>query len=104
MVRTYAPLSIVAASASGAWITDVDGRRHLDLLSAYSAMNFGHGHPRIVAAASAQLHELTLVSRAFHHTRPDVFADALTDLVGKDLMVPMNTGAEAVETAIKAAR
>lgn len=104
VARTYAPLRVVAASASGAWVTDVDGRRHLDLLSAYSAMNFGHGNPRILAAASAQLHELTLVSRAFHHTRLGEFADALTGMVGKDLMVPMNTGAEAVETAIKAAR
>lgn len=104
VARTYAPLPVVAASASGAWVTDVDGRRHLDLLSAYSAMNFGHGNPRIVAAASAQLHDLTLVSRAFHHTRLGEFADALTGLVGKELMVPMNTGAEAVETAIKASR
>jgi ornithine--oxo-acid transaminase len=104
VAHTYAPLPVVATSAEGAWITDVTGRRHLDLLSAYSAMNFGHTNPRILAAATEQLHELTLVSRAFHQDRLGAFAESLCRLVGKDMMVPMNTGAEAVETAIKVSR
>jgi ornithine--oxo-acid transaminase len=104
VAHTYAPLPVVAASGAGAWLTDVTGRRYLDMLSAYSALNFGHGNPRIVAAATAQMQDLTLVSRAFHHPLLGAFADALTGLVGKDMMIPMNTGAEAVETAIKASR
>ncbi|MDZ5621970.1 ornithine--oxo-acid transaminase [Nocardioides bizhenqiangii] len=102
--HNYHPLPVVLAHGEGAWMTDVDGRRYLDLLAGYSALNFGHSHPRLVAAAHAQLDKLTLTSRAFIH---DVFADfcaALGDLCGKELVLPMNTGAEAVETAIKVSR
>jgi ornithine aminotransferase len=102
--HNYAPLPVVAAHAEGAWVTDVEGRRHLDFLAAYSALNFGHAHPRILAAAHAQLDRLTLVSRAFSHDRFGPFCSALADLVGKDMVLPMNTGAEAVETGLKLAR
>jgi ornithine--oxo-acid transaminase len=85
-------------------VTDVEGKRYLDLLSAYSALNFGHGHPAIVAAAQEQLTRLTLTSRAYHNDRLGAFAKALAELCGKDLVLPMNTGAEAVETGIKVAR
>ncbi len=104
LATNYNPLPVVAASAQGAWITDVDGRRYLDCLAAYSAVNFGHGHPRIVAAARTQLDRITLTSRAFHNDQLGPFAAGLADLTGKDLILPMNTGAEAVETAIKVAR
>lgn len=104
LARNYDPLPVVAARGEGAWVTDVEGKRYLDLLSAYSALNFGHRHPAIVAAASEQLDRLTLTSRAFHNDRLGVFAAALADLCGKDLVLPMNTGAEAVETGIKVAR
>ncbi|QCC78756.1 ornithine--oxo-acid transaminase [Nocardioides daphniae] len=104
LAHNYHPLPVVIDSAAGAWVTDVDGRRLLDMLSAYSAMNFGHGHPALVAAAQAQLARMTLVSRAFEHSLLERFAAALGDLVGKEMVIPMNTGAEAVETAIKVAR
>lgn len=104
LATNYSPLPVVAASGEGAWITDVDGRRYLDCLAAYSAVNFGHGHPRIVAAARAQLDRITLTSRAFHNDQLGPFAAGLAALTGKDLILPMNTGAEAVETAIKVAR
>ncbi|WBU37157.1 ornithine--oxo-acid transaminase [Homoserinibacter sp. YIM 151385] len=102
--HNYHPLHVVAASAEGAWITDVDGRRYLDCLAAYSAVNFGHGHPALVAAAKAQLDRLTLTSRAFHNDRLGPFLERLARLVGKEMVLPMNTGAEAVESAIKIAR
>lgn len=102
--HNYAPLPVVAASALGAWITDVEGRRYLDCLAAYSAVNFGHRHPAIIAAAHAQLDSLTLVSRAFHSDRLGPFCAALAQLCGKDMVLPMNSGAEAVESAIKVAR
>jgi ornithine--oxo-acid transaminase len=102
--RNYAPLPVVAASAEGAWITDVEGRRYLDCLAAYSAVNFGHRHPAIIAAAHAQLDTVTLVSRAFHSDRLGPFCAALAELCGKDLVLPMNSGAEAVETGLKVAR
>ena len=92
------------AEAEGAWVTDVEGRRYLDLLAAYSAVNFGHRNPALVAAATAQLGRVTLVSRAFESDRLEPFASALAALAGKDLVLPMNTGAEAVETGIKVAR
>jgi ornithine--oxo-acid transaminase len=104
IAHNYSPLPVVAASAEGAWITDVDGRRYLDCLAAYSAVNFGHRHPDIVAAAHAQLDRMTLVSRAFHSDRLGPFCAALADLCGKDMVLPMNSGAEAVETGIKVAR
>jgi ornithine--oxo-acid transaminase len=102
--HNYHPLPVVIAEAEGAWVTDVDGRRYLDMLAAYSAINFGHRHPRLVAAARAQLDRVTLVSRAFEHDQFGPFCAELAALAGKDMVLPMNTGAEAVETAIKTAR
>jgi ornithine--oxo-acid transaminase len=102
--HNYSPLPIVAASAEGVWITDVDGRRYLDCLAAYSAVNFGHRHPEITATAHAQLDAVTLVSRAFHSDRLGPFCAALAQLCGKDMVLPMNSGAEAVESGIKVAR
>jgi ornithine--oxo-acid transaminase len=100
----YSPLPVVIASAEGAWVTDVEGRRYLDALAGYSALNFGHLHPTLVAAARSQLDRLTLTSRAFHSDRLGPFCRDLATLAGKELVLPMNTGAEAVETAIKTAR
>ena len=102
--HNYHPLPVVAAEAEGAWVTDVEGRRYLDLLAAYSALNFGHRHPRLIAAAQRQLEHLTLVSRAFEHDQFGPFCAELADLADMDVVLPMNTGAEAVETAIKVAR
>ncbi|MFI0213477.1 ornithine--oxo-acid transaminase [Streptomyces lydicus] len=102
--RNYQPLPVVLASGEGAWVTDVDGRRYLDCLAGYSALNFGHSHPRLIAAAQEQLARLTLTSRAFHNDRLGPFCRDLAELAGMDLVLPMNTGAEAVETAIKVAR
>ncbi|MCV6977497.1 ornithine--oxo-acid transaminase [Mycobacterium bourgelatii] len=102
--HNYSPLPVVAASAEGAWITDVDGRRYLDCLAAYSAVNFGHRNPEITATAHAQLDTVTLVSRAFHSDRLGPFCAALADLCGKDMVLPMNSGAEAVESGLKVAR
>ncbi len=102
--HNYSPLPVTIADGRGAWVTDVDGRRYLDALAGYSALNFGHRHPDLQAAAHAQLDRVTLTSRAFRHDRFDVFAERLSALAGKDAILPMNTGAEAVETAIKAAR
>ncbi len=101
---TYHPLEVVVATAEGAWVTDVDGRRYLDCLAAYSAVNFGHGHPALIAAAHAQLDRVTLTSRAFHNDRLGPFVESLARLAGKDMVIPMNTGAEAVESGIKVAR
>jgi ornithine--oxo-acid transaminase len=100
----YDPLAVTLVSGEGAWVTGDDGVRYLDLLSAYSALNFGHRHPRLVAAARAQLDRLTLTSRAFHNDQLGPFCAELAELVGMDGVLPMNTGAEAVETAIKASR
>ena len=102
--HNYHPLPVVLARAEGAWMTDVDGGRFLDLLAGYSALNFGHSHPALVAAAHEQLDRITLTSRAFVHDQFADFCAELGDLCGKDLVLPMNTGAEAVETAIKVAR
>jgi ornithine--oxo-acid transaminase len=102
--HNYHPLPVVIAEGSGAWVTDVDGRRYLDCLAGYSALNFGHRHPALLAAARAQLDRLTLTSRAFLHDQFAAFCRSLAELCGKDLVLPMNTGAEAVETAIKVAR
>jgi len=102
--HNYHPLPVVAASASGAWVTDVEGRRYLDCLAGYSALNFGHRHPLLVAAAHAQLDRLTLTSRAFHNDRLGPFMEDLAALTGTERVLPMNTGAEAVETAIKISR
>jgi len=95
---------VVVAEADGAWVTDVDGNRYLDMLAGYSALNFGHRHPGLIAAAHAQLDRVTLTSRAFVHDQFGEFCHELADLCGKDLVLPMNTGAEAVETAIKVSR
>jgi ornithine--oxo-acid transaminase len=102
--HTYHPLPVVVSHGDGAWVTDVAGRRYLDCLAAYSAVNFGHGHPVLVAAAKAQLDRITLTSRAFHNDQLGPFVAALAALAGKDLVIPMNTGTEAVETGIKVAR
>ncbi|WP_235892502.1 ornithine--oxo-acid transaminase [Mycolicibacterium hodleri] len=102
--HNYSPLPVVAATAEGVWITDVEGRRYLDCLAAYSAVNFGHRHPQITATAHAQLDAVTLVSRAFHSDRLGPFCAALSALCGKDMVLPMNSGAEAVESGLKVAR
>ena len=104
VARNYNPLPVNIARAEGAWVTDVEGKRYLDLLAAYSAVNFGHRHPALVAALTEQLGRVTLTSRAFMSDRLEPFAAALATLCGKDLVLPMNTGAEAVETGIKVAR
>jgi ornithine--oxo-acid transaminase len=102
--HNYHPLPVVVAEASGAWVTDVEGRRYLDCLAGYSALNFGHGHPELLAAAHRQLDRVTLTSRAFHHDQLGPFCADLAELAGTDLVLPMNTGAEAVESAIKVSR
>ncbi|MEU2391112.1 ornithine--oxo-acid transaminase [Streptomyces sp. NPDC007369] len=102
--HNYHPLPVVVATAEGAWMTDVEGRRYLDMLAGYSALNFGHGNRRLIDAARAQLERVTLTSRAFHHDRFAEFCTAITELCGKEMVLPMNTGAEAVETAVKTAR
>jgi ornithine--oxo-acid transaminase len=104
VAHNYHPLDVVVASGSGAVLTDTNGEQYLDFLAAYSAANFGHCHPALVAAATEQLERLTLTSRAFHHDQLAPFAEGLTMLIGKDMVLPMNTGAEAVESAIKVAR
>ncbi|MCV7236722.1 ornithine--oxo-acid transaminase [Mycolicibacterium celeriflavum] len=104
VAHNYSPLPVVAASADGAWITDVEGRRYLDCLAAYSAVNFGHRNPEITEVAHAQLDTVTLVSRAFHSDRLGSLCSALADLCGKDMVLPMNSGAEAVESGLKVAR
>jgi ornithine--oxo-acid transaminase len=105
--HTYHPLPVTLVAGEGSWVTDTAGRRYLDLLSAYSALNFGHRHPRLAAAAHRQLDRLTLTSRAFHNDQLGPFCEELVDLLAPsrlDAVIPMNTGAEAVESAIKAAR
>jgi ornithine--oxo-acid transaminase len=104
VAHTYSPLPVVVASADGAWVTDIDGRRYLDCLAAYSAVNFGHGHPVLIEAAKKQLDRVTLTSRAFHNDQLGPFVTALARLAHKDMVIPMNTGAEAVESGIKLAR
>lgn len=100
----YRPLDLVIAHASGAWVTDVEGRRYLDCLSAYSAVNHGHCHPRLLATMVEQASRVTLTSRAFRNAQLGSFCEELAALCGMEAVLPMNTGAEAVETAIKAAR
>ena len=102
--RNYAPLPVVIARGRGAWVEDVEGNRYLDMLSAYSALNFGHGHDEIVATFVEQSRTLALTSRAFHNDQFGPFCEEITALFGMDLVLPMNTGAEAVETALKTAR
>lgn len=102
--HNYHPLEVVLATGEGAWVTDVEGRRYLDCLAGYSALNFGHRNPRLIARAERQLHSLTLTSRAFYNDQLGPFARDLADLCGKEMVLPMNSGAEAVETALKVAR
>ncbi|MBQ1088684.1 ornithine--oxo-acid transaminase [Streptomyces sp. B93] len=104
LAHNYHPLPVVVARAEGAWVEDVEGRRYLDMLAGYSALNFGHRHPDLIAAAHRQLDRLTLTSRAFHNDRLAAFAERLAGLTGLDMVLPMNTGAEAVESAVKVAR
>jgi len=102
--HNYHPLPVVIAEADGAWVTDVDGNRYLDMLAGYSALNFGHRNPVLLAAAREQLGRVTLTSRAFHHDQFGPFVEELAALCGKQAALPMNSGAEAVETALKTAR
>ena len=102
--NNYTPLDLVIESAQGSWVTDIDGKRYLDCLSAYSALNQGHCHPRILATLVEQAAKVTLVSRAFRNEQLPLFCKELAELCGMDSVLPMNTGAEAVETAVKAAR
>lgn len=102
--NNYHPLPIVIEKAQGAWVTDPEGNQYLDMLSAYSALNQGHRHPKIIQALKDQADLVTLTSRAFHSTTLGVWYEKVAKITGKDMVLPMNTGAEAVETAIKAAR
>lgn len=102
--HNYHPLPVVITAAEGAWVTDVTGRRYLDMLAGYSALNFGHRHPDLIAAAVAQLGRVTLTSRAFHHDQLGPFCAELAELTGTEMVLPMNSGAEAVESAVKVAR
>ncbi len=102
--HNYKPLPVVLERGEGAWVWDVDGNRYLDMLSAYSALNQGHRHPAIMAAAAEQMSKLTLTSRAFHNDQMGPFVRDLCEATGYEKALPMNTGAEAVETAIKTVR
>lgn len=102
--HNYHPLPIVIEKAEGAWVTDPEGNRYMDMLSAYSALNQGHRHPKIIRALKDQADLVTLTSRAFHSATLGEWYEKLGKLTGKNMVLPMNTGAEAVETAIKAAR
>src|SRR6516162_1518283 len=102
--RNYAPLAVVLARGQGAYLWDAAGRRYVDMMSAYSAASHGHAHPRILAALEAQAGRLAVPSRAYYNDRLGPFLAELCRLTGLDVALPMNTGAEAVETAIKAAR
>ena len=102
--HNYHPLDVVIDRAEGVWVYDVEGNRYLDCLSAYSAVNQGHCHPRIMAAAVEQMQRVTLTSRAFRNDQMGPFFKELCELTGYDMALPMNSGAEAVETAVKAAR
>ncbi|HSG65542.1 MAG TPA: ornithine--oxo-acid transaminase, partial [Gammaproteobacteria bacterium] len=102
--RNYAPLPVVITRGQGVWVWDTEGRRYLDCLSAYSSLSLGHCHPRVVEALNAQAQRLTLTSRAFHNDRMGPFLELLCELCAMEMALPMNTGAEAIETAIKLAR
>lgn len=104
VARNYAPLPVVICRAEGSWVEDVDGNRYLDCLAGYSALNFGHRNPRLLAAAERQMGRVTMTSRAFCNDQLGQFAKELVELADAEMMLPMNTGAEAVETAIKVAR
>ena len=102
--HNYHPLDVVIEKAEGVWVYDVDGKKYLDCLAAYSAVNQGHCHPGILAAATEQMHKVTLTSRAFRNDQMGPFVKELCELTSYEMALPMNTGAEAVETAIKAVR
>ena len=102
--HNYHPLPVVIESGSGAWLTDVDGNSYLDFLSAYSAVNFGHSNPELVKVAIEQLGKVSITSRAVYSATYGPFIEALAKLCGKDMVLPMNTGVEAVETSLKLAR
>jgi ornithine--oxo-acid transaminase len=102
--HNYHPLPIVVAQAEGVWVEDVEGKRYMDMLAAYSAVNFGHRNPELIAAAQQQLDRVTLTSRAFHNDQLGPLCKELAELCGMEAILPMNTGAEAIETAIKTAR
>ncbi len=102
--HNYHPLDVVIERGDGVWVWDVEGKKYLDCLSAYSALNHGHCHPQIIAALVDQAHKVTLTSRAFRNDQLGPFYKALSDLTGYEMALPMNTGAEAVETALKLAR
>jgi len=102
--HNYHPIPVVISRAEGVWVWDPEGRKYMDCLSAYSAVNQGHRHPRVIAALKEQVERLTLTSRAFHNDRLGPFLKKLTEVTQMEMALPMNTGAEAVETAIKIAR
>lgn len=102
--RNYEPLPVVIARGEGSWVWDVEGKKYLDCLSAYSAISFGHSHPRIIKAFVEQAQRLSLTSRAFQNDQFGPFCKEITEFCGMEMVLPMNTGAEAVETAIKTAR
>ncbi|HLR15627.1 MAG TPA: ornithine--oxo-acid transaminase [Bacillota bacterium] len=102
--NNYLPLPVVLAKGEGVWVEDPEGNRYMDLLSAYSSVNQGHRHPKIVEALKEQVDRITLTSRAFHNDQLGPWYEKICKLTNKDMVLPMNTGAEAVETAIKAAR
>lgn len=104
IATNYRPLDVTLAAGDGAWVTDIHGRRYLDMLAGYSALNFGHRHPALIDAAQRQLGRITLTSRAFNSDQLGPFCEALAAFCGKEVVLPMNTGAEAVETGIKLAR
>ncbi len=102
--KNYLPLPIVISQASGIWVEDPEGKRYMDMLSAYSAVNQGHCHPRIIQTLKSQAEKVTLTSRAFHNDQLAPWSEKICKLSGKSRVLPMNTGAEAVETALKTAR
>lgn len=102
--HNYHPLPVVVARAEGVWVEDADGKRYMDMLAAYSAVNFGHCHPELVAAAKEQLDSVTLTSRAFQNDQLGPLCKELAELCRMEMVLPMNTGAEGVETALKTAR
>ena len=102
--HNYAPLDVVLSRGEGVWVWDVEGRKYLDMLAAYSAVNQGHRHPKIIQAMKEQLDRITLTSRAFYNDKLGLFLKKLHDVTGYDKALPMNSGAEAVETALKIAR
>lgn len=102
--RNYKPLPVVLSRGEGVWVEDPEGNRYMDMLSAYSAMNLGHRHPRVIKALKDQADRITVTSRAFHNDQLGTFCEKVANLTGKQMVLPMNTGAEAVETAIKAVR